>query len=187
MVRGVQDRGKDWIRTQNAVLLGNTSQDTNDLITLTGAQYTTGSFLYIAKTWYHLHHMSLIPLDTELPSIAVPFDHILSADVFDDEVIIVGIRSGKHYIALFTHRHPENMRLIPFPEEAGTADIRVYRAHKNLFIKTRNALLFLYQGSDVLEWITQGNILLVGDGFGLYEYEGEIWEVYWDARYEKNT
>lgn len=97
-----------------------------------------------------------------------------------DNITLIGTQKGQPFLVILSPQKPEAMRVIRLPENISIEGIRLYEQNKNVFIKTQNALLFLYQGSDEIYWLVDGRILLVGSGFCLYEKDGKIWEAVWN-------
>ncbi len=72
----------------------------------------------------------------------------------------------------------DSTRYVVFPDVTLT-DIRIEKYDGNFFIKTRNALLFLYNDSEQIEWLIAGDILAFSPVAALYSQDGALWRASW--------
>jgi hypothetical protein len=57
--------------------------------------------------------------------------------------------------------------------------MRIEKYSGNTFIKTKSALLFLYNNSEKIEWLVDGEILAFSDIAALYRKDRKVWRASW--------
>jgi hypothetical protein len=70
---------------------------------------------------------------------------------------------------------------MPFPD-IDLSEIRIEQYSGNTFFKTKSALLFLYNNSEKIEWLIDGEILAFSDIAALYRKDGEVWRASWGEK-----
>jgi hypothetical protein len=73
----------------------------------------------------------------------------------------------------------DTTRHISFPDVPLT-EVRIEKYDGNLFIKTKTDLLFLYNDSEKIEWLIDGDILAFSPLGALYMKDGTLWRASWD-------
>jgi hypothetical protein len=68
--------------------------------------------------------------------------------------------------------------MVAFPD-IDLVETRIEKYDGNFFIKTRDALLFLYNDSSDVEWLIDGQILAFSEYGALYYKDGATWHANW--------
>jgi hypothetical protein len=92
-------------------------------------------------------------------------------------LIIIGKKGSQGTLAIMSIEK-NTIRYVTFPDTPLT-EVRIEKYDGNLFIKTRNALLFLYNDSDTIEWLIDGEILAFSPVAALYSQDGALWRASW--------
>ena len=74
----------------------------------------------------------------------------------------------------------DTIRYIAFPDIPLT-EVRIEKYDGNLFIKTKTALPFLYNDSEKIEWLIDGDILAFSPLGALYAKDGSLWRASWSS------
>ena len=95
-----------------------------------------------------------------------------------DELIVIGrIGTKKYLVTIEPHTHKQ--KIVEFPD-IELIDVRIENYGGNLFIKTRDALLFLYNDSKKIEWLIDGQILAFSRYGALYYKDESTWQANWN-------
>lgn len=95
-----------------------------------------------------------------------------------DELVMIGRIGEKKYLVTLeasTHRR----EIVVFPD-IDLVETRIEKYDGNLFIKTRDALLFLYNDSKKIEWLIDGQILAFSRYGALYYKDESTWQANWN-------
>lgn len=194
---GFLDSGKNFIKYENRILLGNIAENNFATFSLTGATFSgaelSNNFLELNGNWYNIDTKNyknfsgtgivfarmdgkideISPLDLSLDSV----EKILETS---DRNLFIGEKTGSGKILAITNKNLQknSVKYIDFPD-IELDDLRLYEKNRNYFIKTRNSLLFLYREANEIKWLVDGKILAIGDTFALYELEDGIWIADW--------
>ena len=87
-------------------------------------------------------------------------------DWIDGELILIGKKSDKKYLVRM-NTEGVSREPITFPE-IELKDIRIVKNNGNLFIKSRTAIVFLYNDSRDIKWLIDGEILAFSELGAIY-------------------
>lgn len=153
-------------------------------ITLSGSEKNSPFFIEHDDVWYSTNSGKLIPLSSHYKGkksgsiIDTRLEHIEYAEWIGSTLITLGNKGEKKIVSIYTPQ-TESYRLI----DIGWTDfseVRILPVDGNLFIKTKNAILFIYNDSHQVEWIVNGHILAFSRYGAIYETNGETWQALWD-------
>jgi hypothetical protein len=171
---GVTQIGRDYI------IRGDTLVSSLTSLALSEYEKRAPIFIEREKVWYIPSGGNFIPLVSQTgsahPLITTPLDEISYADWVDGVLMIFGKRWPDTF--LISIKDDKIWPLIPFPD-IPLEEVRLEKYDGNIFIKTKNALLFLYNNSNRIEWITDGEILAYSPIAAIYRKDGEIWRAGW--------
>lgn len=85
---------------------------------------------------------------------------------------------GKQKYLVIIESSTHRKKMIEFPN-VELIDIRIEKYDGNFFIKTRNALLFLYNDSKKIEWLIDGQVLAFSQYGAIYIKDGATWQAIW--------
>lgn len=140
-------------------------------------------FIENEGTWYTPNGGLLIPIvsntdKTSVPLIETSLDSITEITTLEGNIVVFG---KKWTDTLMVFLKNSEKILIPFPSIA-LDGLEISKTNGNIFIKTNGALLFLYDGSEKIEWLTEWEILAYSDVSALYKKASELWRVSWEDR-----
>jgi hypothetical protein len=151
------------------------------VISLSNWEQVSTLFIEREGIWYIPSAGSLIPLidqkdQTSLPLITTPLDTIKKA-YWSNGILYLFGNIGTNTV--FVRLDGEKLSSpIPFPD-ISLSDMRIEQYAGNTFFKTRSALLFLYNNSEKIEWLVDGDILAFSSEAALYRKDGEVWRASW--------
>ncbi len=70
------------------------------------------------------------------------------------------------------------MMLIPFPS-IDLDGLELTKSNGTIFIRTNKTLMFLYDGSERIEWLTEWEILAHSEVAAIYKKDEVLWRVSW--------
>ncbi len=124
----------------------------------------------------------LSPISSWWEPIITPLETITLAQVVSTEMIIVWQRGWKNELLIRHKKDPiDRSRTIELPSHLNYRDAEFVDREGNIFIKTPEALLFIYRGGNEAIWIIDGTILALYPGWALYMTENEVWHANWDS------
>jgi hypothetical protein len=175
---GILAIGRDWIRRSDRLLTG----DNLTPLALTGAELQSPNYIERDGNWYSQSGATFVPLRSNtskkiLPPIVTDLDTIEYVRWVAWELIIIGKKGSQGTLAIMSIEK-NTIRYVTFPDTPLT-EVRIEKYDGNLFIKTRNALLFLYNDSDTIEWLIDGEILAFSPVAALYSQDGALWRASW--------
>jgi hypothetical protein len=167
---GIVAIGKNYIRKDSSLISEWTS------LTLSEYEKNLSFFIEQEKIWYIPSGGNFIPLIAQTggthPLIITPLDEIRHAEWVDGVLAIFGKRWADTFLVLI--KNDMAWPLIPFPD-IPLEEMRLTKHEWNIFFKTKSALLFLYNNSKRIEWITDGDILAYSPIAAIYRKDGEVW------------
>jgi hypothetical protein len=167
---GIIAIGDEYLRTERALYsLGKSYK-------LSESERREKRFIQKDSIWYIPSGGNLIPLMAHSggahPLITTPLEKIHYTEWLDDELIIFGKKWPDTFLICI--RDDITSPLIPFPD-IPLEEVRLTKIDGNIFFKTKNALLFLYNNSRRIEWIVDGEILAYSTRAAIYKKDGELW------------
>jgi hypothetical protein len=177
---GILAIGPDWIRRSDRLLIGASWTP----LVLTGSELQSSHYIERGGSWYSQSGATFLPLASNtskkiLPPILTDLDTIEYIRWVAWELIIIGKKSSQWTLAIM-RIEKNTIRYVTFPDTPLT-EVRIEKYDGNLFIKTRNALLFLYNDSDTIEWLIDGEILAFSPLGALYMKDGSLWRANWSS------
>ena len=95
-------------------------------------------------------------------------------------MIIVGTQDDEKQLLIRHKKDPiDRVRTIKLPNHIEYSEAEFFDYEGNLFIKTRESLLFVYRGSSEAAWIVDGEILVLSPTGAIYRTDGNIWQADW--------
>lgn len=194
---GVVSIHKNSLITKEKIYIGNIDGDSIS-ISNTGAlsDATSTQYIHIANNWYGFtNSWELVWIDPTSGKIETLendenflkgiFTHIDYTDEIGSTNFVIGDTSSWKTLAILSQNKGNiEKRLLSFPN-IPLEEVRIYEVNRNFFIKTRNALLFMYRENNELEWIVEGKIIAFSPKFCLYEKDGNTWIADWSYEIEK--
>lgn len=169
----------NYIRKDNTLLVW----DNYTKLTLTWWEINSSIFIEKNWTWYSQSGGVLVPIRSNqgkkvIAPIITPLENIQYADWIEWELILIwNIWTGKYLIRL---NQNDSMSVpITFPD-IEIKDVRIIKNNGNIFIKTQNSILFLYNDSKEIKWIIDGSILAFSELWAIYNKDGVIWRSSWN-------
>lgn len=194
---GFLDSGNNFIKYENYILLGDIAENNFENFSLTGAAFSgaklSDNFLQIDGKWYNIDTKNyknfsgtgiiFACMDGKIDEISplnISLDSVEKILETSDRNFFIGEKSGSGKILAIAEKdlQKNSVKYMDFPD-IELDDLRLYEKNRNYFIKTRNALLFLYREANEIKWLVDGKILAIGDTFALYELEDGIWIADW--------
>lgn len=175
---GILSVENNYIKKSDSILVG----DTYTRLLLTGAELASEHFMEKDGNWYSQSGGTLIPIKSNIgkkaiPSIRTSLDAIEYLDWIDWELVIMGKKWEKKYLVRMNADDVMSMP-IEFPD-IELRDVRLLKDNGNLFIKTHGAILFLYNDSQEVKWIIDGEILAFSELWAIYRKDGILWRASW--------
>ncbi|GAB0174301.1 MAG: hypothetical protein HHAS10_01800 [Candidatus Altimarinota bacterium] len=172
--------GKVISVTKKYLLSENTLYANGKEFALNSKERQNTLFIEVDNTWYTPSEGLLIPLFSNksrktVPLIDTSLDSIRNITTLDGNIIALGKKGDDTFMVLFKD---DGKMVIPFPD-IPLDGLDIYKSKGVIFIKTNNVILFIYEGSERIEWLTEGEILAYSDVSGIYRKDGEIWKVDW--------
>lgn len=137
-------------------------------------------FIEIDGTWYTPNKWLLIPIVSNIDKTAVPLiettlESILHLSRIEDTLVIFWKKWVDTYMILEKNNE---MMLIPFPS-IDLDGLELTKSNGTIFIRTNKTLMFLYDGSERIEWLTEWEILAHSEVAAIYKKDGALWRVSW--------
>lgn len=184
---GVLSYGKNFLKTNTSIILRDSGEDTV-IFPLTEASKKGNYFLEIEHNWFTNSGSALVSIDPENPEIldeSEYLDVITFVQKIGKNIFFIGEKDGKKWLIQYDTHLQSKPNILDIPDNVELADIRFYERFGNIFLKTRNSLLFFYQFSQKIDWLIDGKILAVGADFAIYETNNEIWIADWKDKAER--
>jgi hypothetical protein len=137
-------------------------------------------FIEIENTWYTPNRGLLVPIysnidKTSVPLIETTLDNVLHISKLDETLVVFWKKWVDTYMLLM--KNNEKI-FVPFPS-ISLEGIELSKSNGTIYIRTNNTLMFLYDGSERIEWLTEWKILANSEVASLYIKDGELWRVSW--------
>jgi hypothetical protein len=176
---GVLSMEHNWIRRADRLLIWSSLSP----LTLTGGELQSKHYIEKSGNWYSQSGAIFVPLASNtskkiLPPISTDMDTIEYVSWVEWDLVVLWQKDSKGTLAIL-NVEKNSIRYVPFPDVPLT-EVRIEKYDGNLFIKTRNALLFLYNDSEQIEWLIDGDILAFSPLGALYTKDGGLWRASWD-------
>lgn len=177
---GITDIRWGYIRRWEKILIG----ESMDPINLTWSTETQSPFfiehdgIWYATSSGNLMALSYLKNKKSVNTITTGLDVIEHAEYNGNLLISLGKKWDKKMISLM-NLEAGKTRLI----DIGWTDfeeVRIMDVDGNIFIKTRNAVSFIYNDSHKVEWIVDGRIIAFSRYGAIYESKWEIWSALWN-------
>lgn len=125
----------------------------------------------------------LNPLQAWWESIETPLDIITLAQIFSTEIIIIWQKEWKMYLLIRHKKDPiDRTRSIELPNHLDYSNTEFIDSEGNIFIKTPEALLFVYRGGNEAIWIIDGMPVTIYPGWAFYRTEDTLWQADWTQK-----
>jgi hypothetical protein len=176
---GILSVENNYIKKSDSILIG----DAFTKMSLTGAELESPGFLEKDGNWYSQSGWTLVALKSNINKklilpIITPLDTIEYMDWIDGELILIGKKSDKKYLVRM-NTEGVSREPIAFPD-IELRDIRIVKNNGNLFIKTRTAIVFLYNDSRDIKWLIDGEILAFSELGAIYRKDWVLWHADWN-------
>lgn len=179
----VLDFGKNFAKTQDSFYLWENSSFQN--FDFTGSlDNFSKNFVKINDSWYTSSWSYLVDV-FEKNSNKNFFHNLDNVDFIgktNNKIILIGQKSEKKKIIIFSLNLDNKKYILDFPDNVDISETRIYEKNENIFIKSRNSLLFLYNDWNEISWLIDGKILAIWEDFAIYEKDEKIWEANWEIK-----
>ncbi len=185
MFTGVLERGRNFIKQKNTLILYENTDNLAQHFVLSGSLVQAKTFVHIDEDWYVGSGSSLFPMSNSswLDPISFDVEALFFSQKIQDFFVFLWKKWDKTVAIVFDPKHESLPNTVELPD-LNWKDIKIVESQWTIFIKTRDALLFFYKKDSVVHWIVDGEIRAFGKNFVIYvpkdsNKNSALWKATW--------